>query len=170
MTSEACWVVVSVGRHIISLMEESRLEGKRNFRLSVDQFHQVVLSFAPWCFPGISVSSEKIVVWGGVDLYLFDFRNDNLLSFELNDEIFTVYAVGRIWCLVCELSVVLFDLESGQELSRFEHDEVILKNWWSDNNLVLEDFEGKRFYLDIDLESLKLIAVQRHEGKSPRQE
>jgi hypothetical protein len=67
-----------------------------------------------------------------------------LHRFDQDEPVDAVYPVEGLWCFVCELSVRLFDPAKGDEVTRFEHNEVLMRSWWSGDSLVVEDFEGRR--------------------------
>ena len=147
---------IIVERHTIALTEQSAFEGKpcfkrevdeeRCFKLEIDETSIGEVYFPIWEHPRIAVSSSHVVIWGGTSLYIIPLTGGALHQFDQDEPVHAAYPVGNRWCFVCELSVRLFNPTKGVEVARFEHNEVLMRSWWSGDSLVVEDFEGRRMW------------------------
>ncbi|MBI1929021.1 hypothetical protein HYR99_32845 [Candidatus Poribacteria bacterium] len=145
---------VIVDGHTITLMEQlvskeepcfkREVGEERCFELRVDNLSIGEIGLLAWHQPRIAVSASHVAVWGGTRIYIAPLTGKTLRFFDQEEEIHAAYPVGNRWCFVCELSVRLFDLDSGAEVARFDHNEVLLESWWSDDSLIVEDFQGRR--------------------------
>jgi hypothetical protein len=83
----------------------------------------------------------------------------------MDNEVHTAYDLGDLWCLVCELSVVLFDESLGREVATYHHHEVLVDSWWVSGRLMVEDFEGQTFQFNLNqpvsVSELKPIEAER---------
>ena len=157
MNSQRYYLGAVFDNKTINLLEKSLSEQERLLSLTVDLHPSVELSFSPWYLPGLFFHSSTLAVWCGARIYVFDCNSGKISSFNVTDEVHAAYVTADRWCLVCETSVILFDSESGIEVEKFEHDEVILNSWWLDEGLLLEDFEGRKLRFDLKAQALELV-------------
>lgn len=158
--SEQLSVTVTVDGHTVHLLERSSSEDQKIYRLSVDRNRPVFLSLRPWYSPGLGYQEGRLAIWAGTELCFYDCETGNLASFDLDDEIHAVYGVGDRWCLVCELSVVLFDERLGQEVAAYHHGEVLMESWWASGRLFVEDFDGRMLQFDLSRSGSEMVPVE----------
>jgi len=150
-------VTFIAGRLIVVAMEKpvSNTE-ERHFDLQVNgAFIGEVSLTAPY-LPGISVNNDHLVLWGGTRIYLLSLTEKELQQFGQEDEVHAVYSIGNCWCLVCETSVILWNPTDGIQ-AQYEHNEVLMNNWWSGDLLIVEDFIGRRLVFRPFVSSTKLM-------------
>lgn len=109
--------------------------------------------------PRISFSNNEIAIWGHLNLYLCSLKDDTIKLFAKKDEIHQVYPVDNIWCLVNELSVVLFDPKQKKHISEFFWHEVLLDSYWKDGLLHVKDFEERVLVFNIDKPDYEIICI-----------
>lgn len=159
-SSEQLSVNVTVDGHTIQLLERQSSEDETIYRLSVDRNRPVFVSLVRWYPPGLGYHKGRLAIWTGMRLCCYDCETGDLSSFKMDDEVHAVYGVGDRWCLVCELSVVLFDVQLGQEVAVYYHGEVLMESWWESGRLFVEDFEGRTVQLDLGPEGSELVPVE----------
>lgn len=137
-------VFIIVDRRTIALTEHLIADDERLFKLEIDEASIGEVCFPVWEQPKIAVSHSHLVVWGGMRVYIVPLKGGALHQFKQEEPIDAAYPIGSLWCFVCELSVRFFDPAKGGEVARFEHNEVLMRSWWSGDSLVVEDFEGRR--------------------------
>lgn len=153
-------VTVTVDGHTIHWLERSIQENEKTYRLSVDRNRAVFLSLPRWYSPGLAYHGGRLAIWSGMKLCFYNCETGDLASFDMDDEVHAVYAVGDRWCLVCELSVVLFDERLGQEAAAYHHGEVLMESWWASGRLFVEDFEGRTLQFDLSRLGAELVPVE----------
>jgi len=158
--SERCVVQLAVDSHTIRLWEGESTEYEKTYRLTVDRSRPVFLSLPPWYAPGLGYHEGRLAIWSGMKLCFYDCATGNLSSFDMDDEVHVAYGVGDRWCLVCELSVMLFDAQLGQEVAAYHHNEVLLESWWASGRLFVEDFERRRLQFDFSQAGSELVPVE----------
>jgi hypothetical protein len=110
--------------------------------------------------PSLAINGERIAIWGGERLYLGSVSTETLHQYTQDDEIQAVYSlVDGLWCIVRETSVVVFDENAEKVTAYFWHDEIFLKNWWTNECLNLQDLQGKRLTFCIEAPSYDLRPV-----------
>jgi hypothetical protein len=132
-----------VNRCNIVIMEKSSSSEERKFEVQVDGILLGEINLLIFYVPGIAISDSHVALWGGTRIYIGSLAGHELNQYLLDDEIHSVYPMGNQWCLVCETSVVIWEPSTGVQM-RYEHNEVLMSNWWSDDLLVVEDFQGRR--------------------------
>ncbi len=135
------------GRHAVVLSEKAAFDAKRRFELQIDGLLRGEVSLTEYSQPGVAVGPLAAAIWGGMMVYIAPFAGGRIDRFAQQDEIHAAYPIDDSWCLVGEVSVVLFDPVGGHERSRYDHDEIILRHRWADNRLLLEDLQGRQFAL-----------------------
>lgn len=155
--------VVIVGHRTIILTERSTGEEERYLELQIDGSRVFDLTLLRYYMPGIAVGADHVIVWGGTRLYVACLADGGLRRFDQADEVRAAYPVGARWCLIRETSVSLFDVLSGHDLAEYEHDEVILRNWWEGDRLLIVDYQHRRFVFDA-LDIATELAPNKGEG------
>lgn len=153
-------IIVTVENRTLALSKKRVVGDEQILRLSVDRNRAVFLSL-PCCYsPGLAYRQGRVAIWAGMRIYFYDCETGNLSDFKIDDEVHVVYAVGERWCLVCELSVVLFDESLGQEIAIYHHNEVLMDSWWASGRLFVEDFEGRKLQFDLSQSGSGLEPVE----------
>lgn len=135
---------VAIDRHSVALRQKSDSGDRRIYELIVDGVVRGEVALSPNYPPRISVGGNNIAIWNDSRLYIASIDQDSLKHFDQDDLIDVAYAIGRVWCLVCELSIAIFDPETSEDVFRFHHDEILLRSWWSDERLFVEDLRSRR--------------------------
>ena len=138
------FLVVIANRHKIEAWQRAVTEDERTFELLIDGLPRGEFGLQPWDQPCISVGATHVAVWGGHDVYVTPLSDGALSHVDSEWSVSAVYLLADRWCVVSELSVALIDPSSGAEVASFEHDEVLLRSWWSGDDLIVEDFEKRR--------------------------
>jgi hypothetical protein len=103
-----------------------------------------------WFNPGIALGSVHVLVWSGVTLFVWPLAGGPIQHYRQNSEISAAYLVGgSLWCLACELDIVLFDIENGAEVSSFGLSDVLVDDSWDEDYFLIKDWQGNcvRFFL-----------------------
>lgn len=146
------FATLTLNRQQYSLHGRERLDDLQTYEL-FEGSYQIIgqLQLADWRSPSFCMSATHLAIWGGMRLYIWSDDERVMHALNPNDEIHAVYQLGKRWCLICELSVVLLDLNGAGETRRYEHHEVILKHRWGGDWLLIEDFYGGQFAFDLTM-------------------
>jgi hypothetical protein len=148
-SSEPLSIIVTVENRTLALSKQRVVGDEQIVRLSVDRNRAVFLSLPCWYSPGLAYGEGRVAIWAGMRIYFYNCETGSLSDFKIDDEVHVVYAIGDRWCLVCELSVVLFDESLGQEIASYQHNEVLMDSWWASGRLFVEDFDGRKLQFDL---------------------
>ncbi len=147
-----------VDRLGLVLIAESAADSETTFQLYIDSTLRGKVSFLSAYPPGVSISRGNIAVWGGTRLYACSAAGNSLLRFDQDDEIHAAYLLDdSIWCLVREISVVVFDVNAAQEIARYGHDEILLDSVWREDRLIVRDLQNRELEIRIYPPDYKLI-------------
>lgn len=158
--SEQLTLRLTIDRRTILVWERESAEYEKTYRLTVDRNPPVFLSLPTWYPPGFGYHEGRLAIWSGTMLYSYDCVTGNFSSFDIDDEVHAAYGLGDRWCLVCELSVVLFNPQFAQKVAVYHHHEVLLESWWASGRLFVEDFEGRIFQFDFSRAGSELVSVE----------
>ena len=136
------------GKNVSEMSEVESLEDERRFLIAINGVSAGEVVFPSYQPFGVAIDGDCIAIWGGEKIFVKSESLPHLTEFNQNDEIQTAYPLDYYWCLVCETSIVLWSPLTG-ELARYEHDEVVVKSWWLDDQLMVEDFEGQHLLVTI---------------------
>jgi hypothetical protein len=128
----------------VSLMGRSSDDHEREYQVWIDGFDRGGISLSAYYVPGLALSAAYVAIWSGRRVYLCPLTRGPFRRIDQRYEVHVAYPVGDRWCFVCELSVVVFDPGSWTELTHYDHDEVLGRSWWSNDQLLVEDFQGHR--------------------------
>jgi hypothetical protein len=142
---------IVVGLTEISVVQNRDAGGGENrFDVVVDGAVRATVELGKYYPPSIGVYDDKrMAVWAGNRAALETKQADRWSAVDFGEPIHAVYRVSSGWCVVTELTVFTVN-ESGQVVSELGHGEVIIGSRWTNESLVLEDFEGNVLAVKID--------------------
>lgn len=136
-----------IGRHALVFMERGpALENVRSIVVEADGENVGVIRLLEIYPPGIVIATSYLLVWGGLDVYTVHLETFRMHNLEVSDVVMSVYDAYGAWLLICETSVRALGRNLG-ELSRYEHNEVILNHTWSGDTIRLMDYYGQEVVL-----------------------
>ncbi len=151
-SSERRQSVFAVFKKVAVFLEEtSRSEDECFFDLFVNDQPEGKLALASYYPPKLGMDDSHLLIWNAQRIYSFKRSNRMMQRFVLDDEVHVAFSLGDHWCLICEVSVALWSPDTGDVIASCDHDEVLLKSWWSEGELIVEDFQKRRFRVEIDL-------------------
>jgi DNA-binding XRE family transcriptional regulator len=151
---------LAVDRTTIALVETSVSDEELILALKIDEVVQGEVRLLRPYLPGVAVSLSHVAIWGGGRSYFVPRAGGKIVRFDIDpaDEIHLLYPLDSLWIFVCELSVRLVDPAKPEVLDRYDHDEVLLQAWWSGDELVVVDFQGRQLrVLPLPVESKLLV-------------
>lgn len=152
MTADSMFTRIVVGRTEISVVQNRDPgAGGNPFDIIVDGRVLATVELDRYYPPSIGVYEEdRIAVWAGARAVFGTEQTNSWRAVAFGEPVHAIYRVSSGWCVVTELTVFTVN-ESGQVVSELGHREVITSSRWTDETLVLEDFEGNVFALQIDV-------------------
>ncbi len=154
--SGAMWEVI-LPRISVALIETGSRASFRLFQIFVDGVESGQIELLESELVGISVGDYLWGVWAGCSLYSGQIGRPGLKEHTQNEPVHEVYAVGSVWYLVRELSVVVLDPSSAHILARFDHDEVLIESRRSGEELVVRDLQNRTFAFTLDASAPTLV-------------
>lgn len=142
------------GKNVVEMTEGESLDNERRFLVAINEVSAGEVVFMTWDPFGVAIDGDRVAIWGGTSIYVKNESAPQLIESRQDDQIHTPYPLEDYWCLVCETSIVLWSPLTG-ELARYLHNEVIMKSWWLDDQLMVEDFQGR--HLLVTISESKLI-------------
>jgi hypothetical protein len=131
------------GRTTVEIITVEVSPPDRIFELSVDNVFQGRITFLEHQIPAVALGDNwEIAIWGGTSIYLGSTK-EGMQLFEQDDEVHTAYPLNGLWCLVREISVVLFNPLNAEMVFHYSHDEIILQSRWEGEILILKDLRGR---------------------------
>jgi hypothetical protein len=136
-------------RHTIWLHEIARPEDQGSvYRLQIDGIERGDLDLPGWLLPSVAAGPNGIAVWGSCDCYLVGFGGGEPLGFPQDDEVFNAFPLDDSWLLLLELGAVRVDATSSAVLARYDHHEIFFFERWTDQGVVLKDWNQEEVILD----------------------
>lgn len=137
----ACSYVID--RQSISIFEVRATHSERTVIVATRPGVGWEIDLPIWNFPSVGIlPARTIAVWSVTRLYLLA-EGGEAARIDLDDEIHGVYSVFGNLCIVCELSVLLYDPEHAVVLERFDADDVLGECWWEGDRLWVDSFSGE---------------------------
>ena len=131
------------GNHELSIVDEGVRDDIHSWSLIADgtPFDRVrILRY----YMLQAVTDDRFVaIWGGTRLYVIDLEGPCSRPFEHMDDIIAIHVKSRLWYICGETSVSLFDPQTGLDISRIEHDEIILRSFFRNDEFWIEDLSGR---------------------------
>lgn len=145
-------------KNVAEMIEVKCLEDERRFLIAINGVSAGEVVFPKYQPFGVVLDGDSFAIWAGPKIFVKSESLTHLIGFEQSDEIQTAYPLEYYWCLVCETSIVLWSPLTG-ELARYQHNEVIMKNWWLGDQLMVEDFEGEQVLVTISESTLTVERI-----------
>ncbi len=138
------------GRRTVEVVERSVTEDERRLDVWIDGKCRGEVWLQLWWLPGIAISDYELFIWGGTSAFFLNFDAGELRQSDFDFEINHAYRLPTLWCVICELSIVLWAPEEMVNVAECFHEEVLLGSWWDGDRLFVEDFQKRCFEVKID--------------------
>jgi hypothetical protein len=139
--TEGAWLTVIVDRHLITLHEFARPDDQTSqYALSIDGVQQGNLTLPGWLLPAVAVGTLGIAIWGSTTYYLLGFGHESVVDGQAPGEVTACFPLADSWLVLSELGVQRVDPHAGEVLAEYGHDEVRFFDRWSEQGLVLQDW------------------------------
>lgn len=154
MTTPEYHLSLIVGRSTLQLHgapepHGSHLPQERFFSVVLDGDERGRISLFSFLRPDVAIHEPFVFIWGGVRLFRLDTDSGALFQcLEHDDEVRAVYPLGARWCVVGEISVVVFDSDFASKRQVHSLDEIVLESWWRDGKLHIKDLQGREIQFE----------------------
>jgi hypothetical protein len=131
-----------ISQHLtVSLTEVAATSEQRTLQAVVRPGGEWRVDLPIWYLPGVAIVDACVALWSGTRFHWL-VPGKAALTVDLEDEVQAVYGVGANLCVVCELSVLLYEPGAQRMLDRFDSDDVLGDSWWDEGRLMVETSSG----------------------------
>ena len=131
-----------ISQHLtVSLTEVAATSEQRTLQAVVRPGGQWRVDLPIWYPPGVAIVDSSVALWAGTRFHLL-VPGKAALTVNLEDEVHAVFGVGANLCIVCELSVLLYEPGAKRVLDRFDSDDVLGDSWWDEGRLMVKTSSG----------------------------
>lgn len=132
----------------VKLEQVAVTELEATFSVVADGGELGKINFGKWYEPVIEPLPPYVALWAGLTLCIIDREHRTMRCVERDDETHRVHALESAWVIEGELSIELFDPNSGTAVATYSHNEVITNSSVADGLVHIEDFAGATVTLD----------------------
>src|SRR5262245_4519407 len=101
----------------VSLVEIAASESERNVRVVAGVGAGLDIVLPIWYLPSVAILGDTIAVWAATRLF-FLASGKQAVCANVDDEVHAVFAVDGRFCVVGELSVLVYDADRGAIVDR----------------------------------------------------
>jgi len=147
-------ITIAMGKTLVEL-HEGEPKGKGSpleYNLTLDGKELCTIHLNATAQPGCSISTgphTEAAIWAGTDVFLVDKASGVVSEYQHGDYVQAIYALDGLWCLIGDSTVATVDLRASQEISQFQHDEIITSSRWAGAILRICDLQNRVISLEL---------------------
>jgi len=136
-------ILLSADRTALDIRFAQEDGGDSRLRVTTPDGSTHEITLPSWFRVGLASRGRDAAVFGGSRLHLFPGAADPLIL-ELNDEIHRAYFTDDLLLILGETSVIVIEARSGDVRARYDHPEVLGQPSWDGDDIIFQDWNGRR--------------------------
>jgi hypothetical protein len=140
----------------VSLVEIAASESERTMRVIAGVAPAWEIALPIWYQPSVAILGGTIAVWAATRLFFLTCGKQAVRA-DLDDEVHAVFAVDGRFCVVGELSVLIYDADRGRIVDRVQADDVLGASWWEGEILCVESSLGRPHMFSPSADAVHLL-------------